>query len=107
MAYKTLLTIVTNPAAVAPSLDAAISLARREDAHLDVLCLGIDHTQIGYYYPGAGAVYFQDDVARAEADVAALEKLVSARLNSEGLRFSVETAIAQLGGLTDLIALLR
>ncbi len=105
MAYKTLLTIVTNPAAVAPSLDAAISLARREDAHLDVLCLGIDHTQIGYYYPGAGAVYFQDDVARAEADVAALEKLVSARLNSEGLRFSVETAIAQLGGLTDLIAL--
>ncbi len=104
MAYKSLLTIVSNPAAVTPSLTAAISLARREDAHLDVLCLGVDHTQVGYYYPGAGAVFYQDDIARAEADVVALEKLVTARLDTEGIRFSVETAIAQMGGLTDLIA---
>ena len=104
MAYKSLLTIVSNPEAVAATLAAAIPLARREDAHLEVLCLGIDHSQVGYYYPEAGPVYNLDDVARAEADVAALKTLVTDRLSTEGLRFSVETAIAQISGLTDLIA---
>ena len=104
MAYKSLLTIVSTPGAVAATLAAAIPLARREDAHLEVLCLGIDHSQVGYYYPEAGPVYNLDDVARAEADVAALQTLVTDRLGTEGLRFSVETAIAQMGALTDLIA---
>ena len=104
MAYKSLLTIVSTPEAVAATLAAAIPLARREDAHLEVLCLGIDHSQVGYYYPEAGPVYNLDDVARAEADVAALQTLVTDRLGTEGLRFSVETAIAQMGALTDLIA---
>jgi nucleotide-binding universal stress UspA family protein len=104
MAYKSLLTVISNPGAVAPTLAAAIPLARREDAHLEVLCLGIDHTQVGYYYPGAGSVIFQDDMASAEAEVATLETLVTAQLDAEGLRFSVETAIAQIAGLTDLIA---
>lgn len=104
MAYKSLLTVVINPGEVATTLAAAIPLARREDAHLEVLCLGIDHTQVGYYYPGAGPVYNLYDLARAEADVAALQTLVTDRLGNEGLRFSVETAIAQMGGLTDLIA---
>jgi nucleotide-binding universal stress UspA family protein len=104
MAYKSLLTIISHPEAAGSTLAAAISLAGREDAHLDVLCLGIDYTQVGYYYPGQLAVYQNDDSARAVADAAALEKLVTARLSTEVLRFSVETAIAQLGGLTDLIA---
>ena len=104
MAYKSLLTIVSTPEAVTAPLAAAIPLARREDAHLEVLCLGIDHSQVGYYYPEAGPVYNLDDVARAEADVAALQRLVTDRLGTEGLRFSVETAIAQMGALTDLIA---
>ena len=104
MAYKSLLTIVSSPGAVASTLAASILLARREDAHLEVLCLGIDHSQVGYYYPGAGPVYNLDDFARAGADVAKLQSLVTDRLSAEGLRFSVETAIAQMGGLTDLIA---
>lgn len=104
MAYKSILTIFSGPGAVASTLAAAASLVRREDAHLEVLCLGIDQTQVGYYYPGSGAVYFRDDIALAEADVAALETSVKARLGAEGLRFSVETAIAHIGGLADLIA---
>lgn len=104
MAYKSLLTIVTDQSAALPTLAAAISVARREDAHLQVLCLGFDHSQIGYYYLAAGAVVLQDDLAQAELEVAALQTMVTARLRAEGLRFSVETAIAQLGGLTDLVA---
>ena len=104
MAFKSLLTVVSDAGAVAASLVAAMSLARREQAHLEVLCLGINHTQIGYYYPEAGAVYLQEEAARAEADVSALEKLVTAQLSGAGLRFSVETAIAHMSGLSDLVA---
>ncbi len=104
MAYKSLLSVISNPGAIEPTLAAATALARREDAHLEVLCLGIDLTQVGYYYPGAGGVVFQDDIARAEATLAELETQVTARLSGEGLRFSVTTAIAQVGSLTDLIA---
>lgn len=63
MAYKSLLTIVSDPGVVAQTLAAAISVTRREDAHLEVLCLGIDHTEIGYSYPGVGTVILQDDIA--------------------------------------------
>ena len=55
MAYKTILTIVTDAKAAQSQIEAAVSLARREDAHLDVLCMGVDRTQTGYYYAGATA----------------------------------------------------
>ena len=47
MAYKTLLTFVTHESTMATTLDAAATVARREDAHLEVCCLGVDHTQGG------------------------------------------------------------
>lgn len=104
MAYKSLLTIVTDPALVSQTLAPAIALARREDAHLEVLCLGIDLTQVGYYYPGSMAVVLQDDIDRAAQAAADLQVLVNARLAAEGLRYSVEAAMAQIGGLSDLVA---
>lgn len=104
MAYKSLLTVVTDPALVTRTLDAASALARREDAHLEVLCVGIDQSQIGYYYPDSIGVILQDEIARAERGAAVLAGLVATRLAAEGLRWSSETVIAQLGGLTELIA---
>ncbi len=104
MAYKSLLTIIADTGAVATTLETAISLARREDAHLEVLCLGIDLSQVGYYYPGSMAAIVQDDIARAEQAAAALRVRVDAQLAPQGLRCSVETAMAQSGGLNALIA---
>ncbi|MDB5658136.1 MAG: universal stress protein [Cypionkella sp.] len=104
MAYKSLLTVVTDPATVTHTLAAAIALARREDAHLDVLCVGVDNSQVGYYYPGSVAVILQDEIERAEQDAATLADLVNTHLINEGLRWSSETAIAYLGAVSDLIA---
>ena len=64
MGYKTILTVITQPGQTA-QLDAAVALARREDAHLDVFCLGVDHTQTGYYYAGASAYVFQESIDKA------------------------------------------
>lgn len=103
MGYKTILTVITQPGQTA-QLDAAISLARREDAHLDVFCLGVDHTQTGYYYAGASAYVFQEAIDRAMAAAEALETEARARLESQDIRWSAESAVAQMGGVSALIA---
>ena len=52
MAYKTIVAVVTDAVVDKAALEAAIKIARLEEAHLDVLCLGIDRTQPGFYYAG-------------------------------------------------------
>lgn len=103
MGYKTILTVITQPGQTA-QLDAAIALARREEAHLDVFCLGVDHTQTGYYYAGASAYVFQEAIDRAMASAEALATEVRGRLDAEDIRWSVESAVAQMGGVGALIA---
>ena len=103
MGYKTILTVITKPGQTA-QLDAAVALARREDAHLDVFCLGVDHTQTGYYYAGASAYVFQEAIDRAMASAETLETDVRGHLGAQDIRWSAESAVAQMGGVGALIA---
>lgn len=104
MAYKTILTILSNTDQTA-QLDAAREVARREDAHLDVFCLGVDHSQTGYYYAGASAYVFQESIDKAMQAAETLEATVRKALEGDDIRWSVESAVAQIGGLTNLIGM--
>ncbi len=104
MGYKSILTILIETSQRA-QLDAAIAIARREDAHLDVFCLGVDHTQNGYFYAGASAYVFQEAIDKAMAAAGELEDKVRAYLEGKDLRWSVDSAVAQLGGLSTLIGM--
>ena len=104
MGYKTILTVITSEDQQT-QLEAAIDVTRREDAHLEVFCLGVDHSQAGYYYAGASAYVFQETIDRAMAAAAALETRIRERLAPEDIRWSVESAVAQVGGLTTLIGM--
>ncbi len=106
MAYKSILTVLINPAEVELVITAAARLACAQDAHLDVLVLGVDRTQIGYSYIGSGAVMMQVSLDRAEADARTLETATKAALAAQpaDLRWSLETVVTQLGALNDLIA---
>lgn len=102
MAYKSILTVATAPASSASQLNAAIAFARREDAHLDVLCLGLDRLQTGYYYIGAAPmapIIVQETLDQAREDAHTVEAAVRARLDNEDIRWAVDTAIAQLGSI--------
>ncbi len=102
MAYKSILTVITTPASAAVQLNAAIAFARREDAHLDVLCLGLDRLQTGYYYVGAAPmapIVVQETIDQANDDARAVEAAVRTRLGTEDIRWAVDTAIAQLGSI--------
>ena len=74
MAYKSLLTVVTDTKIAKPALEKAIAVARAQDAHLDVLCIGVDRTQTGYYYAGASAVFQQEVIEKAKEEAATAEE---------------------------------
>ena len=106
MAYKTLLTVATNLERVSSTITAAAQLCAAHDAHLDILALGVDKTQVGYSYVGTGAVILQAALDRAEEDAREVEKAVRSAIVEQfpGLRWSIETAVTQMGAMTELVA---
>ena len=105
MGYKTILTVLTDADRQHKQLDSAIAMTRREDAHLEVFCMGVDHTQSGYYYAGASAYVFQESIDKAMAAASALEEKVRERLHAEDIRWSVDSAVAQVGGMSTLVGM--
>ena len=105
MGYKTILTVLTDYERQQQQLDSAIAMTRREDGHLDVFCMGVDHTQSGYYYAGASAYVFQESIDKAMAAAGELEEKVRERLHAEDIRWSVDSAVAQVGGLSTLVGM--
>ncbi|QYK41803.1 MAG: universal stress protein [Paracoccaceae bacterium] len=107
MAYRTILTVAADAARTEPLVGAAAGVARANDGHLDLLALGIDRTQVGYAYVGAGPILLQVALERAEADARAVELALrkAAEAQAPGLRWAADSVVAQLGGLADLIAL--
>ncbi|MGC9368439.1 MAG: universal stress protein [Paracoccaceae bacterium] len=104
MAYKTILTIITDADLAKSALESAIALSEREDAHLDVLCLGVDRTQTGYYYAGTNAMIQQETLERAQKEAAEIETAAKQRLSAESIKWSCESAVAQIAGLSHLVA---
>jgi hypothetical protein len=106
MAYKSLLTVATSAERAELAVSGAAALAIAHDAHLDILALGVDRTQVGYSYVGSGAVILQAAIERAEQEAKEIETAARKALaaQSDTLRWSVEAAMTQLGALTDLVA---
>ncbi|MEY4696032.1 MAG: hypothetical protein RIT14_460 [Pseudomonadota bacterium] len=106
MAYKTLLTVVTAADRAESAITGAAQLCAAHDAHLDILALGVDHTQVGYSYVGSGAVLLQAALDRAEDEAREIETACRRALaeQSPSLRWSLEAAVAQVGALTELVA---
>ncbi|MCU0827192.1 MAG: universal stress protein [Tabrizicola sp.] len=106
MAYKSLLTVATSAQGLLPAVSAAAALATRADAHLDALVLGVDRTQIGYSYVGSGAVMIAAAMDRAEEEARATEKAMTEAIGAQSpdLRYAIDSAVTQLGALTDVVA---
>jgi nucleotide-binding universal stress UspA family protein len=96
MAYKSILTVVTSAAAARVQIDAGVALARREDAHLDVICLGIDRSQEGFYYIGAAPLppaIRQEEVGAMQEALRATEAAARAQLDPEDIRWATDSII--------------
>ncbi len=104
MAYKSILTVISDPGVASSALEEAIATTRAHDAHLEAIAVGVDRTQIGYYYAGAPVQFMEEALEEARAEAAEAEKYVKERLEKAGIRWSSEMAVAQLAGLNTLVA---
>lgn len=104
MAYKSILTIVTDPDLSRSALEKAIAVAARSEAHLEVLCVGVDQTQPSFYYAGANAIIMQETLTRAREEAQKIEAAVKERLRPESIVWSAEPGVAQIVGLSRLVA---
>lgn len=100
MTYKSVFTILTDETLVEGTLEHACAIADAHDAHLDVLCLGVDRSQAGYYYAGASAMVFEQTLNRAQEEAGKIESAARAALNRRDTRWSCETDVAQMVDLT-------
>ena len=99
MAYKILFSVITDTALAGPVLDQAIAMATAWDAHLDVLCMGLDRTQTGFYYAGANALILQETITRAQDEARAVEAHVRKILEASDVRWGLDSGVAQLADM--------
>jgi nucleotide-binding universal stress UspA family protein len=103
MAYASIATFLTTEAEMDMALPAAIDFARRHDAHLTAVGLGVDMIPAGGFYMGASPMLLTEALGRAQETAEALAARASARLQGETLRWTAEPAIVPFGGLPSLV----
>jgi len=106
MHFKTVVSVITEPALAELAISVAAGMALHHDGHLDALALGVDAAQPGYSYIGSGVALTDWSVQRAEADAkaAALAARTALMGQQPELRWSLETAMTVAGRVTELVA---
>ena len=99
MTYTSIATVLHDPEASTDHLEFAIQAARQWDAHLHIVCIGVDATEPGFYYAGAQAVAVQQNLELARDEAHALETAVRNRMKKTGLKWDVEVVTLMSGGL--------
>ena len=99
MAFKSLLTVMTETKLSQNALAQMVALAEGQDAHVEALCLGVDRSQTGYYYAGANALILQETLSRANAEADEILAYAQDYLGRSGVRWSAENGVAQIADL--------
>jgi len=103
MAYKTILTIWDGQEQGQRTFENAIGFATAQNAHLDVLCLGIDRVEPGLYYAGASPAIIGDglNIARHGAD--ACEASAQQILGAKNITWSSRKVVAQISSISNSV----
>jgi nucleotide-binding universal stress UspA family protein len=104
MSFKTLLTVVTDKAHLQDTIAQAIGFAEALDAHLDVVCIGVDRTQTGYYYAGMNAAVLQETLHQAKSDATEMALAARGQMEATNLRWGVMDVVCQLADIARVVA---
>jgi nucleotide-binding universal stress UspA family protein len=104
MAYKSVFTTLTYLDDASPALAYAAALTDAQDAHLEVLCLGIDRTPNTYYEIGSNAVVMHAAIEEAHARADEIRDGVRAYLEPSNLRWDVINSISSTAGVGRTVA---
>ncbi|WP_306372456.1 universal stress protein [Pseudoruegeria aquimaris] len=86
-------------------LETAVALARRGEAHLDVLSLGVDPTQPMVCYGQGNALITQELLIEARERARKNEEDLKSRLQREEISWGCDAAAAQIDGITRIVGL--
>ena len=103
MAYKSVLTVLLGDDLERSALDGAVAFCEAQDAHLEVLSLGVDVSAPGYYYAGANAMIEQQEIERARAAAVAGEEAARAALAGTPVRWTVTSGVAHVGTVHQIV----
>jgi nucleotide-binding universal stress UspA family protein len=104
MSWKTITAFATDMTLDRAALDAAMVLARQEDAHLEVFGLGIDPTQPETWYTGTAAIALPGAMEEAARHAQELETAARALLEGGDLRWSVTAVATPMVGVQVTVA---
>ncbi len=104
MAYKTITVIVTDDIGDAPALDAALAIAQREGAHLDVHCLGIDPARYDIMPVGATAMILESGAQEARERADHLVEWVHKAMPATLVRHAVQPVVVPQLGLDTMVS---
>lgn len=104
MSFPTITTVITQMDIGQVALDAAVTLAHAGDAHLDIICLGVDRTQPGFYHAGASAVAIQANLELAASEAQEVEDKVTAEMKGRDLSWAAYSMTAQSMGLAAVLS---
>ncbi|PKP84725.1 MAG: universal stress protein [Alphaproteobacteria bacterium HGW-Alphaproteobacteria-2] len=103
MGYKSILTVTTGATPDAAVLAAAAAVAEHQKAHLDVLCLGLDRVQVGYYFDTASPAMLEKGLAEARAEAQAAKAAAERHLADSAAPFAVRGAVVQIGAIPEAV----
>lgn len=103
MAYKSIFTVWDGLENSRAAFQAALQLTRDNDAHLSVLCLGYDRFQPAFGYVDIAPMMVNESFADARKQAEDLEREVTGILENEYVKWSIQTEIAQLSGLSHIV----
>ena len=104
MSFKTILAVVTDQAQLTETVSQATAMASALDAHLDMVCIGVDRTQTGYYYAGMNAAVLQETLQHAREEASEMATAAKKELDGSGLRWGVTEAVCQLADVARFVA---
>ncbi len=99
MMYKTIFTTLTDAEAENAALSYAVEMTAAQDAHLDVLCMGMDRSPTTYYEIGSNAVIMHAAIEEAHARAAEIHNRVENALAPEGIRWESRNTVAPTWGI--------
>ncbi|MEN8893007.1 universal stress protein [Planktotalea arctica] len=105
MAFATLITHLADPETKPDFLQSLAEMAETFDAHLDVVCHGIDRLTPGFQYGGVDPVMMQRTMQAAGDDAKSIAATARGMLEKSNARWSVETSVNPIGNINRSVSM--
>lgn len=103
MNYRSIFTVWDGLESSRSTFETALNLARANDAHLSVLCIGYELIQPAFGYVDMSSTMVNENYADARNQAEGLKQEVTTILDVEDVKWSVETIISQMPGLSHAV----